>query len=68
MGKGKARQAFAAAIRKADSELIAQGLAAAVLHWDQAGTEAEFIPHPATWLNGERWLDVEPPRSATPSE
>jgi hypothetical protein len=21
------------------------------------GTERQFIPHPATWLNGERWED-----------
>ena len=22
-----------------------------------ADTDKQFIPHPATWLNGERWLD-----------
>lgn len=23
------------------------------------GTERDFIPHPATWLHGERWMDEE---------
>jgi len=26
-----------------------------------ARNEPEFIPHPATWLNGERWEDDFPP-------
>lgn len=25
--------------------------------WKQKGTEKEFIPYPATWLNGARWED-----------
>lgn len=29
-------------------------------------TDPKFIPHPATWLNGERWLDEEPGRPAEP--
>lgn len=24
---------------------------------EMSGKELEYIPHPATWLNGERWLD-----------
>lgn len=28
--------------------------------WNDRG-EPEFIPHPATWLNGERWEDDFPP-------
>ena len=28
--------------------------------WNARG-EPEFIPHPATWLNGERWEDDFPP-------
>lgn len=30
------------------------------------GTEPQFIPYPATWLNGERWLDEDdqPPATA----
>lgn len=25
--------------------------------WRQKGTEKEFIPYPASWLNGARWED-----------
>lgn len=25
--------------------------------WKQQGTEKQFIPYPATWLNGQRWED-----------
>jgi hypothetical protein len=28
-----------------------------VEHWRQRGIARAFIPHPATWLNGERWDD-----------
>lgn len=27
------------------------------LYWKTKETELEFIPHPATWLNQERWED-----------
>lgn len=29
--------------------------------WAAAGTERRYMPHPATWLNGERWADEPPP-------
>jgi hypothetical protein len=32
--------------------------------WDYSETEPRFIPHPATWLNQERWKD-EPPETKT---
>lgn len=28
-----------------------------IKYWDQSGTAKEFIPHPATWLNGARYDD-----------
>lgn len=28
-----------------------------VRYWEAAGTTKEFLPYPATWLNGERWED-----------
>lgn len=28
-----------------------------VTSWKQQGTEKQFIPYPATWLNGARWED-----------
>lgn len=26
-------------------------------HWEEKGTEMQYIPHPSSWLNGERWED-----------
>jgi len=51
-GKGHARKAYLTAVRKADPETIAAGVKAA--RWPP---DPQFIPHPATWLNGERWTD-----------
>lgn len=31
-------------------------------YWEEAGTEQRYIPHPATWLNQERWKDEPPER------
>lgn len=65
IGKGQARKAWTAATKKATVEEIMAGLKAY-----KFSTEQEFIPHPATWLNGERWLD-EPdgkPKSDVPLE
>jgi hypothetical protein len=28
-----------------------------VHYWKAAGTSKEYLPYPATWLNGERWTD-----------
>lgn len=27
-------------------------------HWEEKSTEMQYIPHAASWLNGERWEDV----------
>lgn len=55
VGKGAARKAYATAIKKisAGELLTAAGRFAA----DVTGKDPKFIPHPATWLNGERWGD-----------
>lgn len=55
VGKGAARPAFRAALKKASAEDIMAGLEkyrAAV-----AGKDQQFIAHPKTWLSGERWTD-----------
>ncbi len=55
VAKGAARRAFTKARKKTEQgELItsARAYAASVV-----GKDREFIAHPATWLNGERWLD-----------
>lgn len=57
VGKGAARKAFARALKIASLEEIIEGLENSVHYWESEGTEKQFIPHPATWLNGERWCD-----------
>jgi hypothetical protein len=52
VGKDAARKAWTAAKKRAPIAEIAAGLNAA--RWP---TDAQFIPHPATWLNQGRWQD-----------
>lgn len=55
VGKGQARKAAKTALTKTSPETI---LAAVKKFASQmAGKDEQYIPHPATWLNGERWLD-----------
>lgn len=58
VGRGQALKAYKTARQKASAEalsLAAEHFAATVF-----GTDEKFIPHPATWLNAERWLDQTP--------
>ena len=55
IGKGQARKAFKAASKKIDFYDLLPKLEAYVLTLE--GKETQFIPHLATWLNGERWKD-----------
>ena len=55
VAKGAARKAYAKAIKLASQDV----LCAAVTALAGKGTEKQFIPYPATWLNQERWLDEE---------
>ena len=56
VAKGTARRAWVRAVKVAGAEVIVGALEAQV-----AGgvfrVEKCFVPHPATWLNGERWED-----------
>lgn len=52
IGKGQARRAFASATRKASLETMLAALGR--VRWP---ADKQRIPHPATWLNGERWHD-----------
>lgn len=59
VGKGQARKAWAKATKTTDPETI---IAAAGRFTTLRGHEdPQFIPHPSTWLNGERWDDVPDP-------
>jgi len=60
VGKGQAERAWRAARKKADAVTIIDGAAAFIAWTTKSGTDPQFIPHPATWLNGERWTDERP--------
>ena len=62
-GKATARKAFEKAVKRAGNPtLVLEG--ARRLRDDPNLPEAQFIPHPATWLNGDRWEDEPlPPRA-----
>jgi hypothetical protein len=67
--KDDARKAFEK--RKPDADMLGQMLAAlAVQKTSPAWTKdaGQFIPNPATWLNGGRWQDESESRAATGSE
>lgn len=66
--KGEARKAWPRAIKAADGDLlrIVRGVRRYAI--DPNLPEPQFIPHPASWLNGERWDDEPlPPRHAKPT-
>ena len=54
-GKGQAIKAFEKALLKTDLETILAGVEAYIEHEDMY--DPQFIAHPTTWLNGERWDD-----------
>lgn len=65
--KGHARTAWPKAIAKAAAADIIAG-AQRFAEWiDSEGKDRQFIPHPATWLNGERWSDEHAPARASPN-
>ena len=54
-GKQKARAAFAKVTVPVEELLEAIEAQKKSAQWSKDG--GQFIPHPATWLNGSRWLD-----------
>lgn len=55
IAKGTARKAWTTAVKKADADQIVN--AARSFAARSAGADPKFVPHAATWLNGERWSD-----------
>lgn len=55
VGKGQARKAFKAALKKTDLDTLKAGVES--YRHSVEGRDREFIANPATWLNGERWDD-----------
>ena len=51
--RGAARKAYRAALKKTDASTLLSSVRAYPF-----SAEGRFIPHPATWLNDERWLDL----------
>lgn len=67
VGKGAARKAWAAAVRRADegaASIIAGITVQTSLDRFDTREDGRFIPHPATWLNADRWLDGMEPEPA----
>lgn len=56
VSKGTARKAFDRVMSKSDAPSL-DDLLAAVARYASSVTEARFIAHATTWLNGERWND-----------
>jgi hypothetical protein len=59
VGKGQARRAWPKATKAADRADIITG--AKRYAEQRRGQDAQYTAHPATWLNGERWTDQQPP-------
>ena len=55
VGKGQARKAFTAALRKVEHDKIHLALIEYVR--STQGDDKKYLPHLSTWLNGERWDD-----------
>ena len=62
VGKQKARTKFAAACKRVDAQTVIDG--ARRLAADPNLPEAQFIPHPSTWLERDGWEDEPLPARA----
>lgn len=60
VGKPAARRSMKSRYSNETREDIVGGFHAWTTYWHDAGTEEQYIPHPATWLNQERYLDSPP--------
>jgi hypothetical protein len=67
--KAKAREAFVKALRKTtiDAMLTALEWQREQASWNDRDADGvlRYVPHPATWLNGERWDDEKPQKKST---
>ena len=63
VGRGRALKAYTAARKKTDHATLMAGAKLAIGRYRD--TETQFIPHPATWLSGEYWLDDQEAPSRT---
>jgi len=56
VAKGAAIKAWQK-LSKNDQAEVLEALPNHLKYWQVKGTEKEFIPYPASWLNQMRWLD-----------
>jgi hypothetical protein len=62
VNKKKAQEKYYSILKKSKNPEetandILEGLKRYIDFWERDKTELQFIPHPTTWLNGERWND-----------
>lgn len=55
--KGSSAKAFDRACRRADPQVILAAWKKQNEQWRKDGADKRYVPHPATWLNGDRWED-----------
>ena len=58
VGKGATRVAYARARKKVSQDVLLKALDRQIEYWLWKQTAWDYIPHPKTWLNQERWTDV----------
>ena len=64
VGRPAAAKAFKAKLKGMSTLGMSKldlGTRAWARHWRESGTETQFIPHPSTFLNQERYNDEPPP-------
>lgn len=58
VAKGQAERAYRTARKNGASQAdLLEGIRAHAAAWARRKTETQFMPYPATWLNGKRWQD-----------
>jgi len=57
VSKGHAEKAWRSAVKVAHPDEIIAAAERYAAHVAATRTEQRFVPHPATWINGQRWLD-----------
>ena len=70
IAKATARKAWAK-LSPEQQLMAAKAIDTHCQYWSAKETELEFIPHPATWLNNERWEDelvIEPKKEKQSKE
>lgn len=63
-GRGQALRAYRTARKKVSAEILLNAVKRDARRFE--GKDRQFIPHPATWLNGERWADDAQPQNSKP--